>query len=177
MVCFTHCNASQSGHDFREKMAMVAPARDPVRTLLTHNTSTHSCRPSSCRSRHCIMDGAWVVMMRSYWYRMIVYRRYGWRYLANESAGRSTLPLVYCLSRMTLFFVVCLFEPTALSLAICYIRFTFFLSIVVIIGGVHFLLLRVSTTKQYIYPSCICILAVYSSSFYPTPSRLWSAQG
>ena len=41
--------------------------------------------------------------------------------------GAPRLPFVYCLSRMTLFFVVvCLFEPTAVSLAICYIRFPFF---------------------------------------------------
>ena len=53
--------------------------------------------------------------------------------------GAPRLPFVYCPSRMTLFVVVvCLFEPTAVSLAICYIRFPFFfLSFVVIIGGVH----------------------------------------
>ena len=28
MVCFTHCNASQSGHDFREKMAMAVTSLD-----------------------------------------------------------------------------------------------------------------------------------------------------
>ena len=69
------------------------------------------------------MDGAWVVMMRSYWLsddRVLTLR------IVLPGQRECWAPhITFCLSSVMGIFCS-LFEPTAVSPAICFIRFRFF---------------------------------------------------